>query len=141
MELAGSWTLLPQADAHASSWSAERSDGDEALTVIPMPWKAEKLEAEWRQDLRAVIDLRRDAQTSEGISVSEGEFVGDGSDPGAFYTSVWEGEAGSEGAATIVKASPSLLCVFVLVGAFRQHADAAARAREVLPRAHAAAAP
>jgi hypothetical protein len=135
----GKWTMLAASGGADGSWSAERTDGDEGVTVLPTPWKAPKLESEWREDLAALMDLRRESETGDGISVSEAEYVGNGQDPGAFYTSVAAPDG--QGAITIAKASPTLLCLFVFVEPMTEHAKLAQRARALLPAAHAAEQP
>jgi hypothetical protein len=135
----GKWTMLAASSGADGSWSAERTDGDEGVTVLPTPWKAPKLESEWREDLAALMDLRRESETGDGISVSEAEYVGNGQDPGAFYTSVAAPDG--QGAIIIAKASPTLLCLFVFVEPMIEHAKLAEHARALLPAAHAAEQP
>ena len=135
----GKWTMLPSSGGQDGSWVAERSDGDEGLTAVPTPWKAPQLEAEWREDLAALLDLRREGETGDGISVSEAEYVGDGKDPGAFYTSVAAPDG--QGAITLAKASPTLLCLFVFTLPVTEHAKLAEHARELARGAHAATQP
>lgn len=137
--VAGKWTMLAASPGADGSWSAERTDGDEGVTVLPTPWKAPKLESEWREDLAALMDLRRENETGDGISVSAAEYVGNGQDPGAFYTSVAAPDG--QGTITIAKASPTLLCLFVFVEPITQHEKLAERARALLPAAHAAEQP
>jgi hypothetical protein len=140
VELAGSWRLLAES-GRDGSWTAARVDGDETLTVLPMAWKSPKLETEWREGLGAVIELRRNAEADQDgtADISEPEFVGDGRDPGAFYTSF--SSADGQGAITIATASPTLLCVFFLGGPSTGPTALADRAHAVLPKAHAAAGP
>src|SRR6478735_11333719 len=80
IELEGSWNVLGESAQGDGSWSAARTDGDETLTVLPMPWKAPKLESEWREDLGAVMELRRNAEADRDgtANISEAEYVGDG---------------------------------------------------------------
>lgn|SRR6478735_621552 len=138
IELEGSWNVLGESAQGDGSWSAARTDGDETLTVLPMPWKAPKLEQEWRDDLGAVMELRRNAEADRDgtASISEPEYVGDGRDPGAFYTS--HSLAEGEGTITIAKASPTLLCVFFLAGPATVPAELTQGARAALPKARAA---
>ena len=140
VELAGSWKLLAESGKNGS-WTAARVDGDETLTVLPMAWKAPKLETEWREDLASVIELRRntDADQDGTVDISEAEFVGDGRDPGAFYTSF--SSADGQGAITIAKASPTLLCVFFVGGPSTGPAALADRAGQILPKTRAASGP
>jgi hypothetical protein len=141
IELEGSWNLLGESAEGDGSWSAARVDGDETLTVLPMPWKAPKLEKEWREDLGAVMELRRNAEADRDgtANISEPEYVGDGQNPGAFYTT--HSLAEGQGTVTIAKASPTLLCVFFLAGPATGPAVLAERARTALPKARAAETP
>lgn len=136
VELVGSWRL-DEASRVNGGWSATRLDGDESLTVLATPWKAQTLATEWREDLAAVIELRLDAEKQAGTeaSISEPAYRGDGEDPGAFYTSL--ASSAREGSLTFVKASPTLLCLFVLAGPFTDRDGLFDRAQRLLPKAHA----
>lgn len=137
VELVGSWR---KGDAAASktdgAWGAERLDADEGLGVLATPWKAPTLDTEWREDLGSVLNLRREAESSEnaGSSISEAEYWGDATDPAAYYTTI---SSDGTGSLTFVKASPTLLCLFVLAGPFTRRQELLERASALLPLTHA----
>src|SRR5688572_28961335 len=87
VELVGTWRSSETA-ASDGSWSAERMDADESLTILAMPWNAPRLETDWREDLGDVLELRRGAEEEAGRArLSEIEYMGDHETPAGFYTS------------------------------------------------------
>lgn len=136
LELPGAWTIDEAATKDvdgAVHFEAERSDGEEALIVFGAPWKVPKLEQEWREDLGAIIGLRRSVEEEQGVSLSEPEYVGDGKNPGAFFTSI--SADGSEAWLTLVKATPSWSCSFFVNVPVAERAKLVSRARETLETA------
>lgn len=133
IELPGSWTIDDAATKDVDGgvyFEAERSDGQESLIVFGAAWQSPKLEQEWRDDLGAIIGLRRSVEEDKGVSMSEAEYVGDGKKPGAFFTSISADR--TEAWLTLVRATSTWFCSFFVTVPIAEHAALVSRAREVL---------
>jgi len=128
--LPGKWKREAAAEGSADSWDAENSDKSATLSVLAMQWKPQTPAKEWRPDLEAVLNLRRDAERNESASVtfSPIEYIDDAKYPAALFTSLQPNS--NERMATMVRASTKQLCVLFLIfdepdqNVFSNHAKA-----------------
>jgi hypothetical protein len=106
---------LPAVKEANGFWQAEPEDGSQTISVLSMPIRKPSPADEWREDLAAVINLRRDADHEAfgpGARFSEPEYRTQQSSPSALYTVYDPAERALQ--ATLVKMVGSRFCLALL---------------------------
>ena len=133
VELPGAWKRLPADKESDGYWQVEPEDGSQTVSVLPLPIRKPGPAAEWREDLAAVIDLRRDGDHetfSPAARFSEPEYHAHQSSPSALYT-VYDSEQGVL-QATLVKKATSRFCLALLSEQGADEAAFSVRAKAIL---------
>jgi hypothetical protein len=113
--LPGAWKRLPAGEESSGFWQVEPEKGGPTVSVLPLPIRKPGPAGEWREDLAAVINLRRDADHEtfgRAARFSEPEYRAHGSSPSALYT-IYDPEQGVL-QATLLRKVTSRFCLAVL---------------------------
>jgi hypothetical protein len=138
VRMPGAWSAVKEEPD--GGWGAQSADGHEALSVLRIDWHPKTSWSEWREDLGAVLGIRRDADRNQHgprTTWTEPELFAHPTSPGAMYTLHDPDEPVRM--ATLARATQTRICVFFLSsdaadeGAFIAHARAVMAGTEAGP--------
>lgn len=131
--LSGAWKRLPTTKESGGYWQVEPADGSQMVSVLPMAIRKPGNAGEWREDLAAVVNLRRDADHETfgpDARFSEPEYHAHPSSPSATYSVYDPKERALQ--ATLVKMTRSRYCLALLSEEGTEEEAFGVRARALL---------